>query len=220
LRIWECRRFASRHLSLAIICLQAACAPFAHHGPWVRQGTSGDILTAGGLGLDADGSGTAPIFFGVDGALRYGIVPQDSTVPAAGLGLQVPALPFFVMLGDPEAGWVELVTGDIYVSALRTNEITTSFGFSGSFNHKLPYIQIGSKSPDPKGWYTTQALYVREDGFKMWLPSFTWVSTVEDKPRASHVTVGAGLGSDDGQGVYMFMVGITMEFHRRNARVR
>ena len=205
-----------KRLLLAIVCLQAACAPFAHHGPWVRQGISGDILTAGGVGLDADAGNSGPIFFGVDAALRYGIVPQDSAIPAAGLGVQVPALPFFFMLGDPEAARARY----LHVSALRTNTIATSFGFSGSFNHKLPYIQIGSRSPYPKGWYTTQALYFREDGFKMWIPSFTWVSPVENKPRASHVTVGAGLGSDDGQGVYMFMVGITMEFHRRDARVR
>src|SRR5688500_16806360 len=209
-----------KHFLLAFACLQAACAPFAHHGPWVRQGISGDILTAGGIGLDAEVGSASPAFFGVDGALRYGIVPQDSAVPAAGFGLQVPARPCFVMLGDPEAGCVELVTGDVYVSALRTRSIATSFGFSGSFNHQLPYIQIGSRLPDPKGWYTTQAVYFREDGFKMWLPSFTWVSPVENKPRASHITVGAGLGSDDGQAAYMFMVGITMEFHRRAARVR
>ena len=205
---------------LVLLCLQAACAPFAHHGPWVRQGLSGDVLTAGGVGLDDGEFDANPVFLGVDGAMRYGIVPQDSTLPAVALGLQVPVLPFLVSFGEQDAAFVELITGDVYVSALRINELTASAGFSGSFYHKLPYIQIGSRSPNPRGRYTTQALLFREDGFRMWLPSYTWVQPVENRGRTTHLTVGGGLGTDNGGSVYMFMVGITMEFHRMNARLR
>lgn len=203
-----------------VLCLQAACAPFAHHGPWVREGVSGDVLAVGGVTLDTGGDAFGPFALGVDGALRFGIVPADTLVPAFSLGVQVPMLPFLVMLGEQDAELMELVTGDIYATGPRTSTLATSLGFSGSAYHLLPYIQVGSRSPNPKGWYTTQALIIREDGFKMWLPSFTWVTPVEERPRATHLTVGGGLGRDNDETVYMLMLGITMEFYRRDARVR
>jgi hypothetical protein len=212
-----------RPLFLAFgLCVVTACAPFAHHGPWVRQGISGDVLTAGGVSVDPSGGDDLADGFllGVDAALRYGVVPQDTTMPAFSVGLQAPLLPFLVFLGEVDAHFVELVTGDVYVAGPRTQTLATSMGFSGSPYHKLPYIQVGSRSPHQKGWYTTHGFLIREDGFKMWLPAFTWVTPVEERARASHITVGGGLGRDNDEMVYMLMLGITMEFYRKDARVR
>lgn len=209
-----------KYILVFVLCLQAACAPFAHHGPWVREGVSGDVLAVGGAALDTGGDAIGPFALGVDAALRFGVVPADTAVPAFSAGVQVPMLPFLVMLGEQDANFFELITGDVYTTGPRTNTLATSMGFSGSAYHLLPYVQIGSRSPNPKGWYTTQAFMIREDGFKMWLPAFTWITPVEERPRATHLTVGGGLGRDNGETVYMLMIGITMEFYRSNARVR
>jgi hypothetical protein len=206
-------------LVLGALCLQTACVPLAHHGPWVRDGLSGDLLTGAALLRDEAGS-DVDFALGVDAALRYGIVPGDSSWPAVAFGLQVPVLPFLVSAGQVDASALELVTGDVYVSALQTSGLTTSIGFSGSLYHKVPYVQVGSRAIDDGSWYTTQAFLISDNDFQMWLPSFTWVDRSEDKPRTSAVTLGAGIGNENGDGRYMFMLGITLEFHRRDARVR
>lgn len=108
----------------------AGCAPFAHHGPWVRQGVSGDVLSAGGVSVAPSGGDNLADGFvlGVDGALR-----RDRSSHA--------------------------ISSCVH-------------GFS------------------------------------------------EDRPRATHIMVGGGFGRSNDNPVYMLRFGITMEFYRKDARVR
>ena len=208
-----------KRLILAVVCLQTACVPLAHHGPWVREGLSGDLLSGAAL-LRDDVGGDFEFALGVDVGARYGIVPSDSSSTAVSLGLQLPLLPFLIGASEANAEFAELISGDVYLTGLKTEKIVTSIGFTGSRYHRLPYIQIGSRSLDDGSWYTTQAFLISDDDFQLWLPSFTWVGRSEEKPRTSYVTLGAGLGTESGDPRYMLMLGITLEFHRRDARVR
>ena len=197
----------------------AGCTPLVHHGPWVREGLSGDILSSGSLlaSSETDGSG---FLLGVDAGIRYGFVPSDSALPALGLGIQLPLLPFLITTAEADATFAQLITGDVYVSAFKSATTTTAIGLSKSVYHTMPYIQIGSRDLVKGSWYTTQAFMLTDDDHMMWLPSFTWVDPSKTKPRVSHITVGGGLGREDSETRYMLTVGITMEFHRRDARVR
>jgi hypothetical protein len=185
-----------KHLILAVVCLQTACVPLAHHGPWVREGLSGDLLTGAAL-VREQAAGDFGFALGVDVGARYGIVPADSNSTAASLGLQLPLLPFLIGASEANAEFAELISGDVYLTGLKTEKIVTSIGFTASRYHRLPYIQIGSRTLEDGSWYTTQAFLISDDDFQLWLPSFTWVGAVREE--AAHVLCHAGSGSRYGK---------------------
>jgi hypothetical protein len=197
--------------------LMSGCAPVVHHGPWVREGVSGNVLGAGAVLVD---QGDPGFLLSIDGAVRYGFVPADTSAPALALGVQLPVLPVLLFSGD-DVPLARLLTGDGYVTALRTSKLTSSIGFSGSLYHQLPYIQVGSRTPDDSGWYTTQSLFFLGDSdLLMWIPSFTWVEPSASGSRTTYLTLGAGLGSENGARRTLLIVAMTLEFHRKNGRVR
>jgi hypothetical protein len=176
---------------------------------------SGGVITAAAVQIDSDPGG---VLFGVDGGMRYGFVANDTTLPGVAIGLQAPVLPF--LLTDV-AEWDQLVAADVYVTAARTQSLTSTIGIAASRFYTQPYVQVGSRSPGPRSWYTTQALLVAgEDDIVMWLPSFTWVDAVANRARTTHVTLGAGVGSDSGEMRYLASIALVMEFYGRNAKVR
>jgi hypothetical protein len=206
----------------------SSCMPFVQHGPWVREGASGGFLVSGlhTRGPRGDYPGTA---FGIDGGIRAGYVPADSSSPAfaAGVQLSLWALLLVGTLDDASDAW-RLAAGDVYMTGPRSTKLATSVGATASFYHVMPYIQLGSRNPQQNAWYTTQALlFLRDpldnsslgDGF-IWLPSLTYVDR-DDRPRAAHITVGGGVGIDTrGDPFYIFTIAGGMEFFRKNARVR
>jgi hypothetical protein len=193
----------------------------------VYSGTSGGFR-ASAAGVGQDRSDYPGLSLTIDGALRGGYVPSDSTSPAFAAGLQSSIFALFLASGleDP-ADVVRLFAADAYVSLPSSSRRANSLGVTASLWHVMPYFQVGSKDPANGGWYTTQAfLFVNAENCCdvdfadfLWLPSYTWVSA-DRRPRATHFSLGLGIGRNDGRMLYAFTAGAGMEFFRTKARVR
>ena len=198
----------------ACVLLQGACFPVMQHGPWVREGFSGSIVGSGVALLDDDGGNGGTL--GLDGGVRYGWLSADSTGPGVAVGMQVPFVPLVLLADEPNASLIELVTVDAYVTGPRTASISTALGLNKSMFHTMPYVQLGSRTFNPKGWYTTQALlFLPDHDAIVWLPSMTWLNAEGNARRSTHITVGGALGAEEG---IALAIGIVLEFHRPSAR--
>lgn len=217
-------------LALAAVVSVAcgACVPFVQHGPWVRSGTSGGFIVAGsglkgfGDAIDSDGgSNDKSVNVGIDFAARGGYVPVDSSKTAFSAGVTLPLWTVLLAGGlDSPADALQFVSADAYFNGPRTSTHTTALGATISSHHYMPYFQFGSRTPSSKSWYTTQAfLILPESDLFIWLPSITSVNQ-EARPRATHLNFGAGIGRSRHHSVYMVSVGVTMEFFRKDSRVR
>lgn len=205
--------------ALAVLAT-AACMPMVQHGPWVREGTSGGLLVAGARTNDIASEDIPSTLIGFDGGIRHGYVPSDSSRPAFAVGAQT-SLWALLLLGSTESAGAALsfMSVDAYMSAPLLSRLGTAVGLTASMEHMLPYIQIGTKSP-VNGWYSTQAfLLIPDEDLFMWLPSFT-KSEQDRRARATHFTIGGGIGSKNSRTYYLFMIGAYMEFFRKDARAR
>lgn len=205
-------------VALAMVVLCSACAPLPHHGPWVRDGLQGNIMMSMGM---LRGDYENEIGVAADGGLRVGVVPADSAVPAFAIGAQIPLLPAVFIAGEGSAEFVNLVTLDGYMTAVRPGTVSTALGISKSWYHTMPYMQVGERAASGKGWYTTQAFMFREDkSGVMWLPSFTFVEPSRRPTRTSSVTLGGGLSTGRSEPNAMFYVALSFEFHGRDRKMR
>lgn len=204
--------------------LMSACAPVTQHGPWVREGVSGGFM-ASGVAMGEEGSGDLPAtMVGIDGSLRAGLVPADTSLPAFAAGVQMSLWTLLLVSDlDNPLDALRVASADLYVTGPRSAKLTSAIGGTVGHYHFMPYVQIGSRSPVAGGWYSTQAFLVLDDdeleGGYMWLPSLTFV-TKSSRPRATHFSIGGGIGRKEGAAWYLFTLAAGMEFFRAGARVR
>jgi hypothetical protein len=175
--------------------------------------------------VNEESSGDLPATaVGFDGSVRAGLVPADSSLPALAAGVQTSLWTLLLVAGlDNPLDAFRVATADLYITGPRNNKLTTAIGGTVGLYHFMPYVQLGSKSPVAGGWYTTQAFLVLDDddldGGFMWLPSITFVSP-SSRPRATHFSMGGGIGRKEGRTWYLFTLAAGMEFFRAGARVR
>ena len=175
--------------------------------------------------VSGENSGDLPAtVVGFDGSLRAGLVPADTSLPAFSAGVQTSLWTLLLVsqLDSPLDG-LRVATADLYLTGPRSDKLTSAFGGRVGHYHFMPYVQLGSRSPVARGWYTTQAFLVLSDdeleGGFMWLPSLTFV-TQGSRPRATHFSIGGGIGKKEGQTWYTFTLAAGGEFFRAGARVR
>lgn len=121
---------------------------------------------------------------------------------------------------ESPADALQFISADAYMTGPRSSRHATAFGAAISPNHIMPYVQFGSRTPQDKSWYTTQAfLFIPDSDLFLWLPSITTI-VGDPRPRATHLTFGGGVGTRKGEPLYLISVGFVMEFFRANARVR
>jgi hypothetical protein len=215
-------------MAVLTVCCVAGCAPAVQHGPWVYSGVSGGFRAAAAAVRESD-TDYPGLSLAVDGNLRGGVVPGDSSKPAFSVGLQTSLYALFLAAGGIEDVEVlpQLFAADAYVSLPLSSRYATSVGVTSSVWQTMPYLQIGSKRPDGDAWYTTQAFLFMDSeeccdvdfpGF-MWLPSYTWVFA-NPRSRATYFSIGAGVGRNHDRTIFALTAGAGMEFFRSAARVR
>jgi len=215
-----------RVLAVLAACCVAGCAPAVQHGPWVYSGMSGGFR-ASAAAVRENEVDYPGLSLAVDGNLRGGVVPADSSKPAFSVGLQTSLYALFLATGIDDIELLpQLFAADAYVALPLVSRHATSVGITTSVWQTMPYIQIGSKRPDGNAWYTTQAFLFMNNpdwdvdvpGF-MWLPSYTWVFA-SPRSRATHFSIGAGIGRDNDRTIFAITAGAGMEFFRSAARIR
>ena len=208
-------------------CSLTACAPAVQHGPWVYSGVSGGFRAAAAAVRESD-TDYPGLSLAVDGNVRAGVVPADSSKPTFSVGLQTSLYALFLAGGVEEPDVLpQLFAADGYVSLPLSARYATSVGVTTSVWQTMPYLQVGSKRPAGDGWYTTQAFLFMDaeeccevdfPGF-MWLPSYTWVFA-SPRSRATYFSIGAGIGRNNDRTIFAITAGAGMEFFRSAARVR
>jgi hypothetical protein len=174
--------------------------------------------------VSKENSGDLPAtVVGFDGSLRAG-PGTDSSLPAFAAGVQTSLWTLLLVSRlDSPLDVFRVGTADLYLTGPRSDKLTSAIGGTVGLYHFMPYVQLGSKSPVDGGWYTTQAFLILNDdeldGGFVWLPSITFL-TASPRPRATHFSIGGGIGRKEGATWYLFTLAAGMEFFRAGARVR
>ena len=214
-------------IPLALLFCLTGCAPAVQHGPWVYSGVSGGFRAAAAAVREneADYPGLS---LAVDGNVRAGVVPADSGAPAFSIGAQTSLFALALASGIEDVETIpQLFAADAYVALPISPRYATAVGITASVWQAMPYVQLGSKRPSGRSWYTTQAFLFMDAqqccdidfASFMWLPSYTWV-WADARPRATYCSLGFGLGRNSDKTIFAITAGAGMEFFRSAARVR
>lgn len=148
--------FCRARLLAAATLLLASCAPVVTHGPRVDPGPA-LVFTAGTLRPLCDSSCTGDLIPALGMGLRYGYLPNRTSLPAVHVGVLLP-------VGDVAAP--EL---DVYVQGPgRSGPWSYGAGVLSSPRHLMPYAQVGHTPEYAVGWYVTQG-YAWTSRYDSWI---------------------------------------------------